>query len=562
MSPSACTFVPGRAFHCCRGDDFNTSLIRGWAPPDKTSKNQKTRDDLELNAIQLIQANVCTLHPGELKHAKTKQNCGSTARMIFLDNAFTEAGVHVACIQEARVPCDGVHSCQNFRMYRSSADDDGSYGVQVWILHKFAHMVTAVNPISPRILHVVIQIGPIFLHIISAHAPIEAATEVCKEAFWSSLRLVVSTIGSPEVNMVMIGIDANARVGELQCDWIGGVAPEAENNNGARLREFLCEVELVAVNTFHDAGTTWTSTYGTKTRIDYVLTTQKLATLVSRCTTCTDIDLATAVKDDHTALATDFNNVSSLLVEMAAKIGRTNAFVRSRQQQPRKYTPESMKNPNNRWYFQHAVATAWQYSKVRRRAASAQQQQQDWVRNPNTLGRTELNPSAYSVEADVKLLVNAVRDAADKFFDAQATAPRKPWLSQRTWEIVSFAKKCAQCAEGCCVPRGPICLASRFGFGLVASPTLRSVVLHMWLFVGWCRLATSMIPFVPRLIGGSHCLSATSGWPAKSALNTWCATKLRRSKMLRQMLRTRPTPTIRKSCSQLFVDSPAYRCGR
>jgi exonuclease III len=398
-------------------------------PLNKTEKNKKIRDDLELNAIQLVQANVCTLHPGELKHAKTKQNCGSTARMIFLDNAFAEAGACVVCIQEARVPGDGLHSCQNFRMYRSGADEDGSHGVQVWILHKFARMVTAVNPISSRLLHVVVQVGPLFLHIISAHAPIEAATVVCKEAFWSSLQRVTSSLGSSDANLVLIGIDANARVGELQCEGIGNVAPEDENDNGARLREFLCESGLIAINTFHDAGTTWTSSFGTKTRIDYVLASQNLFELVSNCSTCHDIDLATAVRDDHMAILTGFNDVASLFAAMASKVGRSSEFARSRQQQPRKYSAESLRDPDNRWCFQHAVASAWLHSQVRHRQRCNAEGDRIAV----------LKPSANDVDSDVKLLVGAMREAADSCFDAQSTAPHKQWLSQRTWEVVSFA---------------------------------------------------------------------------------------------------------------------------
>ena len=176
----------------------NTLQLAAGGRPRKSSKNKETRDDLELNAIKLIQANVCTLHPAELKHAKTKQNCGSSARMIFLDESFAEAGACFVCVQEGRIPNDGLHSCRNFRMYRSGAEPDGSYGVQVWVLHKLVRMVTAVNPISPRLLQVVVQIGPLFLHVISAHAPIEDATEVCKEAFWASLRLLISSIG-PEI---------------------------------------------------------------------------------------------------------------------------------------------------------------------------------------------------------------------------------------------------------------------------------------------------------------------------------------------------------------------------
>ena len=102
---------------------------------------------------------------------------------------------------------------------------------------------------------------------------------------------------------MLVGIDANARVGELQCDGIGPVAPAKENDNGARLREFLCETGLIAVNTFFDAGTTWTSSFGTTARIDYVLSSRKLFDRTSCCSTCKEIDLATAIRDDHTSSA-------------------------------------------------------------------------------------------------------------------------------------------------------------------------------------------------------------------------------------------------------------------
>lgn len=197
--------------HVCAGPWFSPRFcaqasLFNWqqGAAEKNCSNQKNRDDLELNYVKLIQANVCALHPGELKHAKTKQNCGSSARMVLLDESFASVGANFVCVQEGRLPFDGLHSCKNFRMYRASADPSGSHGVQVWVIHKFVRMVTAVNLVSPRLLHVVVQAGPIFLHLISAHAPIEDADEVAKEAFWSALRSLVAGIGPDSTNLVLI----------------------------------------------------------------------------------------------------------------------------------------------------------------------------------------------------------------------------------------------------------------------------------------------------------------------------------------------------------------------
>ena len=430
LSANARPFVPGRGLHHSYAREHSSSIC-GGVPPKKTDKNRKIRDDLELNSIKLVQANVCTLHPGELKHAKTKQNCGSSARMIFLDDSFAGTGAYFVCVQEGRVPGDGLHSCRNFRMYRSGADPDGSHGVQVWVLHKFVRMVTAVNPISSRLLHVVVQIGPLFLHVISAHAPIETATDACKEAFWSSLQRLISSLGPANSNLVLVGIDANARVGELQCDGIGSKATEHENNNGARLREFLGESGLVAINTHFDAGATWTSSYGTTTRIDYVLSSRRLFERITCCSTCDDIDLATAIRDDHKSLLAGFDDVATLFSEMASQLGRHDDFARARQQQPRKYSMQSLRNPDNRWHFQQVIATDWLRSYSRRRQ-----------RCNNDPGVEDFSgPTRGEVEDDLKRLTFSIRAAADECFDAQTTAPHKPWLTQRTWEIVSFANQ-------------------------------------------------------------------------------------------------------------------------
>ena len=429
LSADARPFVPGRSFHRSHEREQYSS-IGGRVPPKKSSKNQETRDDLELKTIKLIQANVCTLHPAELMHAKTKQNCGSTARMIFLDESFADAGACFVCVQEGRIQYGGLHSCRNYRMYRAGADPNGSYGVQVWVLHKLVRMVTAVNPISPRLLHVVVQIGPLLLHVVSAHAPIEDADEACKEAFWSALRLLIAGIGPDESNLVLVGIDANARVGEKECPGIGVVEPARENQNGARLREFLCETGLVAVNTYFSAGSTWTSPFGTTARIDYVLASRRLFERTSCCSTCKDIDLATAIRDDHTSLLAGFDDVAGLLAEMALQLGRSDEFNRVRQQQARKYTAQSLKDPENNLHFQNAIATEWMRSNVRRRKRV--------VGDAAAAGDV---PVQLEIESDLTLLVSALRGAADDCFDAQPPAQHKPWLSQQTWEIVSFANQ-------------------------------------------------------------------------------------------------------------------------
>jgi hypothetical protein len=290
-------------------------------------------------------------------------------------------------------------------------------------------MVTAVNPISPRLLHVVIQAGPISLHVISAHAPIENADARSKESFWAALLCLASSIGPDSANLVLIGIDANARVGEIQCPGIGGEQPEKENDNGGRLREFVHEAGLIAVNSFYSAGTTWTSSYGTTARIDYVLCSGKLYERAASCRTCPEIDLATAIRDDHTSLLAAFENVGELFWDMAAQAGKSDELTRVRQQRARKYTAQSLKDPDCLWYFQSMLAAGWTRSHARRRHLEY------------TSAVPEEAPATDETEADVKLLVSSVREAADNCFDAQPIAQHKPWITQRTWEVICFGNQ-------------------------------------------------------------------------------------------------------------------------
>ena len=57
----------------------------------------------------------------------------------------------------------------------------------VWIKRSLKKYYIAANEISPRLLRITLDIFGLKVHILSGHAPIAAADEFEKKAFWDHL---------------------------------------------------------------------------------------------------------------------------------------------------------------------------------------------------------------------------------------------------------------------------------------------------------------------------------------------------------------------------------------
>lgn len=174
-----------------------------------------------MQRMVVVTANVCTLHPKEFRASYTKQGCSSTARMIILDELFSSLDASIVFVQEARLPEDGVHSTGNYRMYRAGATERGAGGVQIWVRHFLANSVASVKVPSPYLIHLTLQFGPYSVHLVSGHAPIEAAPEHEKASFWESVYKELQPVANDPLHIVLAGIDANARVGSISCPAVG-----------------------------------------------------------------------------------------------------------------------------------------------------------------------------------------------------------------------------------------------------------------------------------------------------------------------------------------------------
>ena len=107
------------------------------------------------------------------------------------------------------------------------------------------------------------------------HAPTEDDTDEHKYMFWDLFECEVSRLNSTHVSpLIIVLFDANAGVGSIVSEAIGGISPEAENGNGATFRGALDLASLCAVNTMSGSGApTWCGSRGHLSRIDYFCVT-------------------------------------------------------------------------------------------------------------------------------------------------------------------------------------------------------------------------------------------------------------------------------------------------
>eukprot|EP00438_Fugacium_kawagutii_P011894 Skav219175 [mRNA] locus=scaffold648:409701:433350:- [translate_table: standard] len=161
----------------------------------------------------------------------------------------------------------------------------------------------------------------------SAHAPHEFADESLRFQFWTELR---SRLSTKRALPVILGIDANSRLGSEPSAAVGPWSPDPESPNGFLFRQFLEDVGLFLPTTFpstrwhSDQGSgTWLSPNGWK-RIDFVALPMEW-----RAASCVAdlrvLDVA-AEHDDHVSLTLtvdlDLHDVTAGTVESLPSFSR------------------------------------------------------------------------------------------------------------------------------------------------------------------------------------------------------------------------------------------------
>ena len=186
--------------------------------------------------------------------------------------------------------------------------DNGQYGSQIWVKRAIGYTLVAVEVLSSRLLFVTVALGiDAIVGIISGHAPCVDDAEQDRREFWEQLTAMTERMKRKWTNItLLLGIDANARVGSVRSQYIGTARPDRENANGTSFRHFLEATHIYAYNTYVDAGRTWVSPKGGKeARIDYVGSSQPPVISQNRPRVVSGIELATSGREDHRVVAAD-----------------------------------------------------------------------------------------------------------------------------------------------------------------------------------------------------------------------------------------------------------------
>ncbi|CAK0907861.1 unnamed protein product, partial [Prorocentrum cordatum] len=152
------------------------------------ARHRMRRDDTEVSFLNQATFNVQTLDPKEQRQLR-RIGQHLAARTQLIETYLHDRGVHVAGIQEARLPDQGCQELNHYYAFTAAANSDGTGGVQLWI-HKDLHATAskaATNVVNPRLLRTEASIAGCAVTAISAHAPVSSAPTQDKRDFWDAL---------------------------------------------------------------------------------------------------------------------------------------------------------------------------------------------------------------------------------------------------------------------------------------------------------------------------------------------------------------------------------------
>lgn len=171
---------------------------------------------------------------------------------------------------------DSIYSLPSGERFRFiySGGERSRKGTGFLLNQKTTKYVTAILPISERIIAMKIQANPVDLFIIQCYAPNLDSEEEEKEAFYDELRVTVGKKKSFEI-LILMG-DFNAKVGNQKMENIvGPYGLGNRNHSGELLINFCIENNLFICNTWFEQKETARYTWSirnsrVKNQIDYI----------------------------------------------------------------------------------------------------------------------------------------------------------------------------------------------------------------------------------------------------------------------------------------------------
>ena len=261
--------------------------------------------------LQLVTCNV-----NSFKDHSVENNISWTGRAELISQQAIETASHCVMWQETRKRFVGTWLSQHFIGFEAAADQ-GRGGVASWFRRDLPFASLHHGAAREYLYFRECDFTVLFAHsellilryrtdvwkaiFVSGHAPNDVADQQVKDSFWQMLDAQLSSY-----TLILLGIDANARVGHDPPCGIGTFAGDFPNDNGYRFQAFVAQhrlslpstFESAALHPFEDQGT-WLSKGGWK-RIDYVALPLDWidSAMLAAWTTYIEKDV---IKDDHKA---------------------------------------------------------------------------------------------------------------------------------------------------------------------------------------------------------------------------------------------------------------------
>ena len=360
---------------------------------------------------------VATANVNTLLDARRVSDCLSLqtiGRVQLLEMSMCSAGIDLVGIQEGRIQHDQQKSGIEYDQYIAGANAAGSYGSQVWVKRNGPFQVSSFIPLGPRLVELVGSLRNIeeVVHVFSGHAPHEIDSQVAKDLFWDCLngRLIKAKEAG---HLVILLIDANARVGPDDGSRVGPYDAETENDNGARFRAALDAGDLMATSSWFDVGYTWRSAYDTTHRIDYICMSRRLHDMTVSCDVGIDVELARTAREDHRCVKaalrlpeTSPGAVCKCGKPLLRRSGSRCARCVQRFRRPEQwFNTANMQKPDLAEWFAYEM---WSFSPTQ----------------PSTIDEHQIE------------LVDFIKKKARHIFGPPAHKPIRAWISERTWKYV------------------------------------------------------------------------------------------------------------------------------
>ena len=171
--------------------------------------------------VKIASANVLTMRPAE------EDECRFSTRRIQLDDEFARRQVAFVGVQESRVRKAGARNGRNFTMIGTNADAKGSFGMELWVNHKFcprgAEAIKVLVAEPRRLLARVATTLGLSLALFSMRLGSTPEPRSCRPGGKSPRKLLDRV---PKAERVIMMVDANARVGSVQSSAVGPQCPD------------------------------------------------------------------------------------------------------------------------------------------------------------------------------------------------------------------------------------------------------------------------------------------------------------------------------------------------